>query len=140
MISVCSSVCDWLNAGGKSFSSDLVFFNLYKVILNSKVMTWITLAIFLSLMSSLLLCCTYKKRGLATPGMRIRFGKIKPDPGLYTSNEGRFLKSQSNNILDNVKSLFLVFILFGGRRTIEILDSENQPRSGALGLKWDVWH
>ena len=51
------------------------------------------------------------------------------------------------NILDNFKAFFLVFILLGVRRTIDVLDSENQPGSGeirtgsgALGLTGDVRH
>ena len=71
----------------------------------------------------------------------------KPDPGLCTSNEGRFLKVYWMNILDNIKSLLFCFHTFGVRRTIDVLDSENQPGSGkirtgsgALGLTGDVWH
>ena len=44
------------------------------------------------------------------------------------------------NILDNIKSLLFCFHTFGVRRTIYVLDSENQPGSGALGLTGDVWH
>ena len=51
------------------------------------------------------------------------------------------------NILDNFKSLFFCFHTFGVRRTIDVLDSENQPGSGniqtgseALGLTGDVYH
>ena len=51
------------------------------------------------------------------------------------------------NILDNIKSLLFYFHTFGVRRTIYVLDSENQPGSGkirtgsgALGLTGDVWH
>ena len=64
----------------------------------------------------------------------------KPDPGFYTSNEWRFLKVDKTNILDSIKSLFFCFHTFGVRRTIDVLDSENQPRSGswALGLTGDV--
>ena len=36
---------------------------------------------------------------------------IKPDPGLYTSNECRFLKVFTTNILDHIKSLLFVLIL-----------------------------
>jgi len=78
--------------------------------------------------------------------MRIRFGQ-KPDPGLCTSNEGRFLKAYWMNILDNSKSLLFCFHTFGVRRTIDVLDSKNQSvsgkirtGSGALGLTGDVWH
>ena len=35
----------------------------------------------------------------------------KMDPGLYISNEDRFLKVYKTNILDNFNSLFFVFIL-----------------------------
>ena len=57
------------------------------------------------------------------------------------------------NILDNIKSLLFCFHTFGVRRTIDVLDSENQPGSGsakirtgsgtgsgALGLTGDVRH
>ena len=49
------------------------------------------------------------------------------------------------NILDNIKSLLFCFHTFGVRRTIDVLDSENQPGSGkirtgsgALGLTGDA--
>ena len=71
-------------------------------------------------------------------GVRIRFWPKKPDPGLYTSNEWRFLKVYETNILDNIKSLLFCFHTFGARRTIDVLDSKNQPGSGALGLTGDV--
>ena len=73
--------------------------------------------------------------------------KKKPDPGLCTSNEGRFLKFYKINILDNFQSLRVCFYTFVVRRTIDVLDSENQPGSGsckirtgsgALGLTGDV--
>ena len=35
----------------------------------------------------------------------------KPDPGLCTSNEGRFLKVLEANILDKFESIFSVSIL-----------------------------
>ena len=38
------------------------------------------------------------------------FGQ-KPDPGIYTSNEGRFFKVYKKIYLDNLKNLFFVFIL-----------------------------
>ena len=53
------------------------------------------------------------------------------------------------NILDNIKSLLFCCHTFGVRRTIYVLDSENQPGSGsgkiqtgsgALGLTGDVLH
>ena len=48
------------------------------------------------------------------------------------------------SILDAVKNLLFCFQTFGGRRSIDVLDSENQPGSGsgsrALGLTEDVWH
>ena len=53
------------------------------------------------------------------------------------------------NILDNIKSLLFCFHTFGVRRTIYVLDSENQPGSGSvkiwtgsgsLGLTGYVWH
>ena len=37
--------------------------------------------------------------------------KKNQDPGLYTSNEGRFVKALSANILDNFKAFFFVSIL-----------------------------
>ena len=37
--------------------------------------------------------------------------KKKPDPGLCSSNEGRFLKVYRINILDNFKSLLFFIIL-----------------------------
>ena len=59
----------------------------------------------------------------------------KTDSGaLYTSNEGRFLKGFKANILDNFKSNLFRFHAFGVRRTIDVLDPENQPGSGAPGL------
>ena len=78
------------------------------------------------------------------------FGQ-KPDPGLCTSKEGRFLKVLKPNILDNFKSLLFCFHTLGVRRTIDVLDSENQPGiesvqirtgsgSGALWLTVDIWH
>ena len=49
------------------------------------------------------------------------------------------------NILDNIESLLFCFHTFGVRRTIDVLDSENQPGSGkirtgsgARGLTGDV--
>ena len=49
------------------------------------------------------------------------------------------------NILDNFKIILFCYHTFGVRRTIDVLDSENQPRSGniqtgseALGLTGDV--
>ena len=62
-------------------------------------------------------------------GMRIRFWPKKPDPGLF-SNQWRFLKVYKTNILD-IKSLLFCFHTFGVRRTIDVLDSENQPESGS---------
>ena len=69
--------------------------------------------------------------------------KKKTDLVLYTSNEGKFFKVYKMNILDNFESL--LFYTFGVRRTIDVLDSENQPGSGknwsgsgALGLIGDV--
>ena len=55
------------------------------------------------------------------------------------------------NILDKFISLLLCFHTFGVRRTIDVLDPENQPGSGsfqirtgtgfgAQGLTGDVWH
>ena len=54
----------------------------------------------------------------------------KPDPGLCTSNE--VFKA---NILDNFKSLLFCFLTFVVRRTIDVLDSENQPGSGSLQIQ-----
>ena len=70
---------------------------------------------------------------------RSGFGQ-KTDPGLCSSNEGRFLKVFQANILDNSNSHLFCFHTFGVRRTIDVLDSENQPGSGALGLTDDVYH
>ena len=75
----------------------------------------------------------------------------KTDPELCTSNKRRFLKVYWMNILDNIKSLLFCFHTSGVRRTIYVLDSENQPESGsvqirtvsgsgALGLTRDVWY
>ena len=52
----------------------------------------------------------------------------KPDPGLFTSKAGRFLKVYWMNILNNLKKSFC-FYTFRVRRTIDVLDSENQPGS-----------
>ena len=38
------------------------------------------------------------------------------------------------NILHNIKNPLFHFHTFGARRTIYVLDPENQPGSGALGL------
>ena len=69
----------------------------------------------------------------------------KPDPGLCTTKEGRFLKVFKANILDNFKSLLFCLHTFGVRRNIDVLDSENQPGSvqirtgsGDQGLTGDV--
>ena len=62
----------------------------------------------------------------------------RTDPGPCTSNEGRFLKVYKMNFLDNFKSLLLCFHTFGVGRSIDVLDSENLPGSGALGLTGDV--
>ena len=59
------------------------------------------------------------------PGMRIRVWQNKP--GLCSSSEGVYYK----NILDSFKSLLFCFHTYGVRRTIAVLDSENQPRSGS---------
>ena len=72
--------------------------------------------------------------------MRIRLWPKKPDPGHCTSNEGRFFKVYETNILDNFKALLFCLHNVGVRRTINVLDSENQPGSGALGLTEDVYH
>ena len=72
---------------------------------------------------------------------------LKPGSGALSSNEGRFLKVYRLNILDNIKSLLFCVHTFGVRRTLYVLDSENQSgsgkiqtgsRSGALGLTGDV--
>ena len=42
------------------------------------------------------------------------------------------------NILDNFKSFLFWFRTFGVRRTIDVLDSENQSGSEVLGLTGDV--
>ena len=46
------------------------------------------------------------------------------------------------NILDNFKSLFFCNHNFGVRRSIDVLDSGNQPGSGSGALRFteDVWH
>ena len=51
------------------------------------------------------------------------------------------------NILDKFKCILFCFHIFVARRSIDILDPENQPRtgkittrSGALGLAEDFWH
>ena len=49
----------------------------------------------------------------------------------------RFLKVYFMNILDNFKSILFCFHTFGVRRTIDVLDSENQPGSGKM-LTGDV--
>ena len=80
--------------------------------------------------------------------MRIRFWGKNRIRALYcTSNAGRFLKVYWMDVSDDFKSLLSCFHTFGVRRTIDVLDSENQhgsgqirTRSGALGLTGDVWH
>ena len=42
------------------------------------------------------------------------------------------------NILDNIKNLLFCFNAFGVRRSTDVLDLENQPASGALGLTEDA--
>ena len=59
----------------------------------------------------------------------------KPDPGLSTSNEERFFKVFFANSLDNFESLLFCFHTFGVRRTIDVLDSENQPGSGSVQIR-----
>ena len=72
------------------------------------------------------------------------FDKKKKDPGLCTLNEilKRFLKNYQMNNLDKFKSRPFCFHTFGVRRSIDVLDSENQPGSGsrAQGFTVDVWH
>ena len=50
----------------------------------------------------------------------------KPDPGLCTSNDGRFLKGYKIIIFDNYENLLFCFHTFGARRNIDVLDPENQ--------------
>ena len=56
----------------------------------------------------------------------------KTDPELCSSNEERFLKFLSMNFLDNFKSLYFCLNTFGLRRSIDALDSDNQPGSGKI--------
>ena len=51
----------------------------------------------------------------------------KPDPGLCTSNEGRFLKFYIMNILDNLKNFIFYFHSFGVRRTIMSYIQKTSP-------------
>ena len=53
------------------------------------------------------------------------------------------------NFLGNLQVFFFVFFIFCVRRSIDVINPENQPRSGfirtgygsrALGLTEDVWH
>ena len=44
------------------------------------------------------------------------------------------------NFLGNLQVFFFVFFIFCVRRSIDVLDPENQPGSRALGLTEDVWH
>ena len=67
--------------------------------------------------------------------MRIRFWPKKPDPGLCISNEERFLKVYEAKVLDNFKSHIFCFYTFSVRRTIDVLDSENQPGSGSVKIQ-----
>ena len=64
----------------------------------------------------------------------------EPDPGLCTSNEQRFFQFFWMNILDNFKGLLFCLHTFGVRRSINVLDPENEHGSGfrALGLAEDV--
>ena len=39
------------------------------------------------------------------------------------------------NILDNIESLHFCFHTFGVRRTIDVLDSENQSGSGSVQIR-----
>ena len=59
----------------------------------------------------------------------------KPDPGLCTLNEEIFLKISKANILDNYENHPFCFNNFGVRRTIDVLDSENQPGSGSVKIR-----
>ena len=67
--------------------------------------------------------------------------------GLRTSDEGTFFCYIWKNLFDDFKRLFFCFHTFGVRRSIDVLDPENQPGSGkfrtgvgAKGLTEDVWH
>ena len=69
--------------------------------------------------------------------MRIRFWPKKPIRGTVPQTNSLW------NFLDDFKSVLFCFHTFGVRRTIDVLDSENQSgsgkiRSGALGLTGDV--
>ena len=55
--------------------------------------------------------------------------KLKLDPGLSSLNEGGFQKLHGMNIVYNLKILLFCFNTFGGRRSIDVLDPENQPGS-----------
>ena len=66
------------------------------------------------------------------PGMRIRFWPRKRIRGSVPQTKWRFLKVYKTNILDNIKSLLFCFHTFGVRRTIDVLDSENQPGPGQI--------
>ena len=66
--------------------------------------------------------------------MRIRvFGQFRIQ-GSYLERKEIF-KTYVMNILDNFESLLFCFHTFGVRRTIDVLDSENQPGSGSVKIR-----
>ena len=65
-------------------------------------------------------------------GLCPAWGK-KPDPGLCTSNEGRFLKFYFFDILENFNSFLIYFHTLGVRRTIDVLYSETSPDPAKFG-------
>ena len=71
--------------------------------------------------------------------MRIRSWPKKRIRGYVPKTKEDFWKSLKQK-LDKLKSLRSCFHTFAVRRTIDVLDLENQPGSGALGLTGDVWH
>ena len=59
--------------------------------------------------------------------MRTRFWLKKPDPGLCTSNDGRFSQVYNTNILDNFQSLLFCFHTFSVRRRYHICARFRKP-------------
>ena len=86
--------------------------------------------------------------GPIIPAGLVRSCRSKIKHGQKTGSGALYLKRREifkANILDNFKSLIFCFHTFGVRRTIDVLDSENQLGSDPVfgpdsdpGLTWDV--
>ena len=59
----------------------------------------------------------------------------KTGSGALYLKQMEIFKSLKANILDNFKSLLFCFHTFGVRRTIDVVDSENQPGPGSVQIR-----